>query len=254
MNNNQIEVTRRIEEVKNNGWNILNLANLGIVHLPEELALIPDLEVLALNENKISDLPDWLFNITSLKTIDLRSNKIKSLPPGIGKLYQLEKIYLSNNLLTEIPESLAQITNLIKIDIFNNDIKNLPKFLFTFNKIKDVHLNDKNWYSDIGLIIDENAVLNPPIEILSRGIDAINSYFEDIDKDYSQLFEAKLLIVGEAGAGKTTLANKLIDINYELKDENSTEGVDVTPYTFLNNQKELYLTLLGFVHEGIVEN
>ena len=42
------------------------------------------------------------------------------------------------------------------------------------------------------------------------------------------LYEAKLLIVGEGGAGKTSLAKKIDNEKYELADsEKSTEGIDV---------------------------
>jgi internalin A len=53
-----------------------------------------------------------------------------------------------------------------------------------------------------------------------------------------RIFEAKLLIIGEGGAGKTSLANKLIDSNYTLKlessaiPEKSTEGIDVLRLNF----------------------
>jgi len=61
--------------------------------------------------------------------------------------------------------------------------------------------------------------------------DVINYYFQE--KSDTPLYEAKLIIVGEGGAGKTTLAKKLIDPNYELnKDEKSTEGIEVIPYEF----------------------
>lgn len=53
-----------------------------------------------------------------------------------------------------------------------------------------------------------------------------------------RIYEAKLLIIGEGGAGKTSLANKLIDSNYTLKlegsttPEKSTEGIDVLRLDF----------------------
>ncbi len=47
------------------------------------------------------------------------------------------------------------------------------------------------------------------------------------------LTEAKLLIVGEPGAGKTTLARKILDPNYMLDvEEKSTEGIDVNTWQF----------------------
>ena len=42
--------------------------------------------------------------------------------------------------------------------------------------------------------------------------------------------EAKLLILGEVGAGKTSLANKLINANYTLREEKSTHGINVLKF------------------------
>jgi GTPase SAR1 family protein len=46
------------------------------------------------------------------------------------------------------------------------------------------------------------------------------------------LFEAKLLILGEPGAGKTTLAKKVKDPRYQLQEETSTRGIEVVRWLF----------------------
>jgi internalin A len=73
-------------------------------------------------------------------------------------------------------------------------------------------------------------------------------FSEDVQQEFRRqqqqnieyLYEANLIIVGEGGAGKTTLANKLIDSNYQLKHEGSeipersTEGIDVRRLDFIH--------------------
>jgi len=65
-------------------------------------------------------------------------------------------------------------------------------------------------------------------------------YFEDIDEfgeDF--LYEAKLLIVGEPGAGKTSLYRKLVNENAELpKKDETTRGIDIHEYHFKTAQKK----------------
>jgi len=71
------------------------------------------------------------------------------------------------------------------------------------------------------------------MELVAKGAEAVKNYFRQLEaegKDY--LYEAKLLIVGEGGAGKTSLAGKLIDNNYKLRDDDSTKGIQVTRWSF----------------------
>jgi GTPase SAR1 family protein len=74
----------------------------------------------------------------------------------------------------------------------------------------------------------------PPPEVVKEGVEAIKNYWrqqQEVGVDY--LAEAKLIIVGEAGAGKTSLAKKVEDPAYELKpQEVSTEGIDVIRWGF----------------------
>ncbi len=73
----------------------------------------------------------------------------------------------------------------------------------------------------------------PPQEVAEKGIKAIREYFRQVNEQgQEQLYEAKMLILGEGGAGKTTLAKKIENPNYLLQDEKSTEGVNVTAWSF----------------------
>jgi len=82
--------------------------------------------------------------------------------------------------------------------------------------------------------LTHNPLIQPPIEIAIRGIWDIHEYFRQLSQEgLDYLYEAKLLILGEGGAGKTSFANKILDTNYVLKDENTTKGVGVFKWSFL---------------------
>jgi GTPase SAR1 family protein len=81
-----------------------------------------------------------------------------------------------------------------------------------------------------------NPIELPPPDVVINGIDAIMDYFRQLHsegEDY--IYEAKLLIVGEPGAGKTSLARKIEDPDYILpseRDSDTTKGIDVIPWEF----------------------
>ena len=63
-----------------------------------------------------------------------------------------------------------------------------------------------------------------PVEISSQGVSGIINYYLSLG-DNVQLFEAKLLIVGQGNVGKTYLINRLI--HNSIPETYSTEGIDI---------------------------
>ena len=165
--------------------------------------------------------------------LDLSHLLLERIPPEVFKLKWLERIDLSNNLISEIPKNFSLLNQLKQIDLRNNEIKVVPKFIFQNTNIQSIKFNSENYWLDNTLSLDNNPIESPPIEILNQGIRAVRNYFVEIESAKELLYEAKLLIVGEPGAGKTTLAKKILDEDYILnEEEKSTDGIDVIYYKF----------------------
>lgn len=85
---------------------------------------------------------------------------------------------------------------------------------------------------DTGFKLDQNALkrrMSVPIEIQEKGATAVAHYLEELEKGANRLNEARIIILGDKGAGKTCLARRLIDPNAPMtNDSESTAGVDTT--------------------------
>ncbi|MGE0085250.1 MAG: COR domain-containing protein [Desulfococcaceae bacterium] len=97
-----------------------------------------------------------------------------------------------------------------------------------------------------------NPLKTPPPEIVKQGKEAVRNYFAQLkEQQQDYLFEAKLLIVGEPGAGKTTMACKMDDADCALPEkEETTKGIAVKQYYFPLKKEDFR----GFGHPEKLEN
>jgi internalin A len=210
---------------------LINLWHLNIRYnklqiIPKSICQLINLWYLDLGFNELTTLPKSICQLINLTSLVLSSNQLNDLPESIGQLTNLTSLDLSRNRLNDLPESIGQLTNLTSLDLSRNQLNDLPKSIGQLNNLTS-------------LIIDGNPLNQIPPEIAKAGGLAIRDYYRQRLEDKTDyIYEAKLLIIGEGGAGKTSLANKLIDSTYKLKlegsdnQEKSTEGIDVLRFDF----------------------
>ena len=86
---------------------------------------------------------------------------------------------------------------------------------------------------DNGFLFDRKALerrMNVPKEISEQGASAVANFLEELeDKGAVRLNEARIIILGDKGTGKTSLARRLVNPEALMTLENeSTAGVDTT--------------------------
>ena len=138
----------------------------------------------------------------------------------LAELEKLTQLYLYANKISDI-SFLKDLTGLTQLDLRYNKISKLPA------SILELDLQIK-WENDFlgGIYLEDNALESPPIEIVKQGREAAKNYFESIKtEETTRLYEAKLLIVGQGGVGKTYLMNRLI--KDETPETVSTEGIEI---------------------------
>lgn len=211
------------------------------------LGKLKNLILLDLSKNQIIDARflEELFNLTLL---NLGSNKIND-GKYLEKLTTLTELYLSGNQIRSW-SFLKNLTNLISLDLSDNQISdgifleklfNLGRLSLCNNQIADLSpllplieekglkVVWKEWHdTSAGEInLKDNPFINPPIETVRQGNAAILEYFRQKEATGAELLlEAKLILLGDGRAGKTSLANRLLGKALPTEADR-TQGVDI---------------------------
>jgi Leucine-rich repeat (LRR) protein len=180
---------------------------------------------LSLQNNKISDLRPFV-NLSNLKHLNVVLNEISDLHSLMG-LVNITELAISRNQLKDI-DLLSNLENLTHLHINHNYIDSLEPIVGLIEKGIPVRLQGK-LDGKPEITVGDNPLLHPPLHIVEQGNAAILAYFRDLDaQGAGKLNEAKLIIVGEPAAGKTSLMEKLFDPDFTLSpDTESTLGITV---------------------------
>jgi internalin A len=202
---------------------------------------LKNLKLLYLNNNKITDI-GILKYLKNLRLLNLSNNLISDIS-SLKELKNLKSINLSHNLIVDFAE-LKKLKNLIRLDLSYNKITTLPLW------VMDLGLEIKWNFLEDGFCLEGNPLWSPPPEIIKQGNNAIGTYLTQLEQQGSDyLYEAKLILVGEGGSGKTSLANKIINNNYQLLSEiesKSTQGIDILHYQFPYKNKLFQVNIWDF--------
>jgi small GTP-binding protein len=221
----------------------LNLSNNSLSEIPDSITRLTNLQSLDLSNNSLSEIPDSITRLTNLQSLHLGNNSLSEIPDSITRLTNLQSLNLDWNHLSEISDSITRLTNLQSLDLYFNSLSEIPDSISRLTNLQSLDLS----YNSLSTIpvsitrltnlsyldLDENPIAEPPLEVVENGIEAIRTYFQQLEiEGVDYLYEAKLLIVGEGGAGKTSLANKIINSDYQLCEEDSTKGIEVLHWSF----------------------
>ncbi|GAA1008405.1 hypothetical protein Aple_070030 [Acrocarpospora pleiomorpha] len=200
-----------------------NLTNLSVVYLySNQLTVLPDwlgnltgLTTLAFFGNRLMVIPDWLGNLTELTTLYLSGMQLTALPDWLGNLTNLDILYLNGNQLTVLPDWLANLTNLVRLDLDHTQLTVLPDWLGALPKLTTLDING-------------NQLVSPPPEICAAGGGSALAFLRALQGGSAEQWLSKMLVVGEAAVGKTSVAKALCGLPYDPR-EPQTHGVHLDP-------------------------
>jgi GTPase SAR1 family protein len=199
---------------------------------------------LVLHDIGLTTIPEWVFRLEYLSSLILSGNQLVEISTTCNRLQKITELNLSNNQFTDFPDVVFELSSLIELNFGNADAYQMGysyrgNYSY-FNRIREIPSKILQLDNLKKLNLYRNPIETPAPEIVNlddRGlvdIGKIKNYFRQLEAEgIDYLYEAKLLIVGEPGAGKTTLARKIKNSNYELqRDEKSTEGIEVIHWEF----------------------
>jgi internalin A len=213
----------------------IDFSHNPLTHFPEEISLFPHLCSLEAGQCGLTSLPNCLKQLTTLQYLDIQNNEIESIPEWIGELNLLEVLDVSNNKLTSLPESLSGLSVIKELYLQDNPGLAMPPEVLGPN-----HIAVKN-----------NT--NPAIPANPTRI--LDYYFSTRGSGASSrpLNEAKMILVGRGGAGKTSLINRLVHDRYNPS-EVKTDGIVITPWQIQIRTDEVRLNIWDFGGQEIMHS
>jgi internalin A len=186
----------------------LDLSNSGLTEVPAEVGELVWLKLLSLAGTPVTDLTP-LAGLSALQSLDLSSTPVTDLAPLAG-LSALQTLNLSRTQVTDLFALVSVIAG------------GCP-----------VRWSSKSWEGP-GIYVESCPLVNPPPEIANQGNEAILNYFQERKLgEIDHLFEAKMLILGEGSAGKTSLLRRLYQPGQPLPtQEESTKGISIYRHEF----------------------
>lgn len=246
----------------------MHLVGAGLTAMPACLSGLDSLKILYAFNNEMSDI-SVLAGLTQLTTLSLYNNKLSdiSVLAGFEKLTklsvacngltdirvlegltQLTSLELSYNQLSDIGV-LSGLTQLESLDLRNNQIKTFPEAMLQLDM--DIDIEEKyGRQNHMGLY--GNPLESPPPEIIKEGKEAIKNYFKSLETGEGlPLNEVKVLLVGDGGAGKTSLVKRLRGKEFD-RNEAQTHGINIDQWTVTCGQQDITTRLWDFGGQEIM--
>jgi internalin A len=247
----------------------LDLSYNSFEELPEWTGDLRALRTLFLTFNKLTSLPLSITRLKQLDSLTLSGNPIIPIPPWLAELRTLESLFLDGMQLTDVPEWIGELTGLRSLGLSDNFINHLPEWMGNLRELQWLNLerNQLRFLPETlrglkklrALFLHQNPPLGIPREILGptwrestppvAPVDILEYHFKAAAAH--PLNEAKLILLGRGGVGKTSLVERLIFDRFGPQPV--TPGIHITDWSIvLHNGDNVRLHVWDFGGQEIM--
>ncbi len=219
---------------------MLNIGGNSMTEMPNGIWNLSNLRHLIIEHTEITEIPPEIEHLQRLEYIELHNNRIITLPPEFGALSRLLVVILHYNLIINLPAEIGALRRLRKLDLHNNQLIALPSRI---NDLENLEVLD----------VSHNPLPIPPeIAAWAREPSALISYYVDHQKGPKRAInEAKIILVGQGNVGKTSLARRLIEGDFDPR-EPQTQGIEIRPWSMQINSAGIKLNVWDFGGQEIM--
>jgi internalin A len=197
------------------------------------------------SNERLTDLAP-LAGLSALQKLNVSNTQVTDLAPLAG-LSALQKLFVQGTQVADLAP-LAGLSALQTLDVSNTRVTDLSPLIGLIRRGCPVKWSSSSWEGN-GILVQDCPLTNPPPEIVNQGNAAILNYFrERALGEVDHLYEAKMLILGEGGAGKTSLLRRLYQPGQPLPMESeTTRGIAIYRHEFkLSNGRPFRLNVWDF--------
>lgn len=217
---------------------VLQAYNTKITSLPyPQLWTASNLQQLVINQTDVSSLAP-IRGFKKLTRLDVKRTKIDDKSVDIlAGFKELQILDLLETNITRLPK--LDMPNLLLLDLRKTKIKDVRPLLPLLKKGMEIQEVEHGIARDC-IIIDRRVPFeNPGLEIILGGRKELLDFLSASKEGMDNLYEAKIVIVGAGGAGKTTLVRKLKNPGHPVPNEvdKRTEGILIKEYPFKGRVK-----------------